>query len=160
MFTSSVISAIVAWIIASIRCRNDHGLKYKEIITSEKIKWLTKCTEDISMCIKAVYQLRIECCNKESNAVEIAEAINLFYHSTDVLILMCNPYEENFTDTIKKFKNTIERKSTQMWNMSHSEESATLETINRYEDISNFSQGCQQFLKRTREEIKKEAESQ
>ncbi|MDQ0204080.1 hypothetical protein J2S01_001802 [Pectinatus haikarae] len=153
----TILSGAIAWLVATIKCNNDRSMKYKEIITVERVKWLNKVRENMAMCTEAAYQLKSECCNKESDSLKMAKAMDLLCQNLDLLILMYTHSEEDFVTDIKKFKNTIEDKADEMYGISHLNKPGSLESIDIKEDISTFTQRCQQILKRTWEQIKEEA---
>lgn len=146
--------------------RSQQTVKYKELITAERIQWLNKLRESICSMIETSYILGNRCLsNDHDNQYEITNTLISVKKYASLVIMMVNPNEKEFIDAVKYFVKEIEIKSDEKYMIAHAQPGSPYYTTQNERDIEissvvdAFRDKAQKLMKDEWEKIKEEAKS-
>ena len=139
---------------------NSKNTKYKEIITSERVKRLNHLRNNINLVLKFAYNLQNIYCDNNTHIEDRVKALNTFNEKINLAILMV---DANETEFIKKiilaFRNTIHDKSDKMSYFIQGNSGIDVKETDIRTSIYEFTMVSNDLIEREWDKIKEEAKS-
>lgn len=152
---STVISSLIAFIVAKEKSRAESSKTYKELVTSERIKWLNSLRESIAEYLaKSYYIYSYKSINNHDGTSFYNKAISQeLYKLSYLVMLRLNHNQENHKRLIEKL-NDLNGVLIDFLDGGEVSE----EVLQEHEvAIEQFTKACQEVLKTEWDFVKKEA---
>lgn len=140
--------------------KNQHSLKYKEIITVERLKEFNKLRRTLIGVIENSYKLCLTSIVNDDKR-EYADILTQINKNTATAVLMVGYEERDFVQQIENFAEYVVSKANDIYELTHSEGESEIkikvQRVSIKNEVNTFSEQCQRLLEEKWKQIEVEA---